>query len=210
MNITVIGASAGIGCETVKRAIERNHHVTALSSSATKWTENTQLRHIKGSALHKTNLQQSMANADAVIVALGTGKSIGPTTLYSDFAVLLTAIHEENCIRIPLIMVTSFGTGKIRTSNSFLMKLFFKFFLQNVQADKTMMEEVISQSSMNWTIVRAGVLKNGPLTGKYRAEAILYKDIHTGNINRADLADFLVKEAEQQMYLHQYISLSNK
>jgi putative NADH-flavin reductase len=31
MNITVIGASAGIGLETVKRALERNHNVTTLS-----------------------------------------------------------------------------------------------------------------------------------------------------------------------------------
>jgi short-subunit dehydrogenase len=31
MNITIIGASAGIGLETVKRGINRNHLITTLS-----------------------------------------------------------------------------------------------------------------------------------------------------------------------------------
>jgi hypothetical protein len=33
MNITIIGASAGIGLETVKRGLSRNHSITTLSQS---------------------------------------------------------------------------------------------------------------------------------------------------------------------------------
>jgi short-subunit dehydrogenase len=33
MNITIIGASAGIGLETVKRGLNRNHSITTLSRS---------------------------------------------------------------------------------------------------------------------------------------------------------------------------------
>jgi len=33
MNITIIGASAGIGLEAVKRGLDRNHSITTLSRS---------------------------------------------------------------------------------------------------------------------------------------------------------------------------------
>ena len=53
MNITIIGASAGVGLETVKRALQRNHRVTTLARSALPVTdmENTaNLNTLKGSA----------------------------------------------------------------------------------------------------------------------------------------------------------------
>ena len=34
MNITIIGASAGIGLETIKRGLNRNHSITTLSRTA--------------------------------------------------------------------------------------------------------------------------------------------------------------------------------
>ena len=39
MNITIIGASAGIGLETVKRGIDRKHSITTLSRSEIKMEE---------------------------------------------------------------------------------------------------------------------------------------------------------------------------
>ena len=51
MNITIIGASAGVGLETVKRALERNHIVTTLSRSAIQLPENKNLISLKGNAL---------------------------------------------------------------------------------------------------------------------------------------------------------------
>jgi short-subunit dehydrogenase len=39
MNITIIGASAGIGLETVKRGLNRNHSITTLSRTEIKIEE---------------------------------------------------------------------------------------------------------------------------------------------------------------------------
>lgn len=90
------------------------------------------------------------------------------------------------------------------------MKIFFRLLLKDVYADKTNMEEIITQSNMNWEIVRPGLLKEKALTEKYRAETGLYKGIRIGSINRSDVADFLVKQAEHPTKLNKYVSLSNK
>lgn len=209
MNISIIGASAGVGLETVKRALDRNHHITTLSRSKINLTSNPNLTTLKGSATNKADLKKAIENADAVIVALGTGKSIKPTTLYSDFAKLLIEVQTETNAQIPFIVLTGFGAGESGQYNGFIMKLFFKFLLKDVYADKTKMEELITNSKMQWEIVRPGLLKDKPLTEKYRVESKLFKGINIGGINRADVADFMVKQAENSTELFKYVSLSN-
>ena len=211
MNLTIIGASAGVGLETLKRALNRNHKVTTLSRSEIQIADTENLTKLIGSATNKEDLKKSIENADAVIVALGTGKSMKPTTLYSDFANLLIAVQKETNTSVPFIVLTGFGAGESKMYHSNLfMKLFFKFLLKDVYADKTKMEEIITSSKMNWEIVRPGVLKDKPLTEKYRMENKLFKGINIGAINRSDVADFLVKQAKHPTELHNYVSLSNK
>ncbi|MCB0514734.1 MAG: NAD(P)H-binding protein [Chitinophagales bacterium] len=210
MNITIIGASAGVGLETVKRALDRNHNVTTLSRSEINLSSNNSLTMLKGSATNKADLTKSIEKADAVIVALGTGKSMKPTTLYSDFATLLVEVQKETNTQIPFIVLTGFGAGESGRYNGFIMKLFFKFLLKDVYADKTKMEEIISNSKLKWEIVRPGLLKDKPLTEKYRVETKLFDGINIGSINRTDVADFLVKQAENPTELNKYVSLSNK
>lgn len=210
MNITIIGGSAGIGFEAVKRGLDRNHSITTLSRTEIEIEENSLLKSILGDATNKADLINSIQNADALIVTLGTGKNMKATTLFSDFATLIVDIHRENKIDIPFIFVTGFGAGDSKNYVTWLVKLFLKYFLKDVYADKTRMEEIITNSDMNWTVVRPGRLLDKELTGKYRIENKLFKGMNIGGINRADVADFLIKQAEKHTELKKYIALSEK
>ncbi len=210
MNITIIGASAGIGLEAVKRGLDRNHSITTLSRSGIEIEEKKSLKVILGDATYKADLLSSIQNADAIIVTLGTNKNMNATTLFSDFAQLMVEIHKENKIDIPFIFVTGFGAGESKNYVPWLVKMFLKYFLKDVYADKTKMEEIITNSDLNWTVVRPGRLFDKELTEKYRIENKLFKGINVGGINRADVADFLIKQAEEQTELKKYIAISEK
>jgi len=210
MNITIIGASAGIGLEAVKRGLTRNHSITTLSRSEIEIEEKKSLNMILGDATNKADLLHSIQNAEAIIVTLGTAKNMKTTTLFSDFAKLIVEIHRENKITIPFIFVTGFGAGESKNYVSWLIKLFLKYLLKDVYANKTKMEEIITQSDLNWTVVRPGRLLDKELTEKYRVENTLFKGINIGGINRADVADFLIKQAENQTELKKYIGISEK
>jgi len=210
MNLTIIGASAGIGLETVKRGLDRNHSITTLSRSEIQIEEKKSFNTKLGDATNKADLVNSIQNADALIVTLGTGKNMKPTTLFSDFAKLIVEIHKEHKLHIPIIFVTGFGAGESGNYVSWLVKMFLKYFLKDVYADKTKMEEIITNSDLNWTVVRPGRLLDKKLTEKYRIENKLFKGINIGGINRADVADFLIKQAEKQTELKKYIAISEK
>jgi putative NADH-flavin reductase len=210
MNITIIGASGGIGLETVKRGLNRKHTITTLSRSEIIIDENKSLKMIMGDATHKADLLKSIHNAEAIIVTLGTAKNMKATTLFSDFAKLMVEIHRENEINVPFIFVTGFGAGESKNYVPWLVKMFLKYMLKDVYANKTMMEEIITESDLNWTVVRPGRLLDKELTEKYRVENKLFKGINIGGINRADVADFLIKQAENQTELKKYIGISEK
>ena len=210
MNITIIGASAGIGLETVKRGLNRNHSITTLSRSEINIEEKKSLKTILGDATNRADLISAIQNADALIVTLGTSKDMKATTVFSDFAKLIVEINRENKIDIPFIFVTGFGAGESKNYVSWIVKMFLKYLLKDVYADKTNMEEIITSSDMNWTVVRPGRLLVNELTEKYRIENNLFKGINIGGVNRADVADFLIKQAENQTELKKYIAISGK
>lgn len=208
MNITIIGASSGLGLETVKRALERNHQVITLSRSEVQLPEHTNLIKLKGDATKKEDIVRSISGTDALIVTLGTGQSRKPTTLYSDFARLLLEIHKAKQLSIPVIVLTGFGAGNSGKYNSLIMRILFWLLLKDVYADKTTMEEIIATSGMRWVIARPGRLTDGPLTEEYRVENRLFKGVNIGSISRADVADYLVRQAENPIDLFRYPALS--
>jgi len=210
MNITIIGASGGIGLETVKRGLKRKHTITTLSRSEINIEEKKSLKMILGDATNKADLCNSIQNAEAIIVTLGTAKNMKSTTLFSDFAKLIVEINRENKIKIPFIFVTGFGAGESKNYVSWLIKLFLNYLLKDVYADKTKMEEIITESNLNWTVVRPGRLLDKELTEKYRVENKLFKGMNIGGINRADVADFLIKQAENQTEFKKYIGISEE
>lgn len=210
MKITIIGASAGIGLETVKRALERNHEVHALSRSEINLPIKDRLKTNVGDALNKDDLKIAIHGSEAIIVTLGTGKSMKATTMFSDFAKLLVDIQKETNLTVPCLFVTGFGSGDSKNYVGWFVKLFLKFFLKDVYTDKAKMEEIISNSELEWIIVRPGRLIDKPLTEKYRIENTLFKGINIGSINRSDVADFLVKQAENPTEIKRYIAISEK
>ena len=211
MNITVIGASAGVGLETVNRALQRGHSVTTLSRSAIALPHQDKLKVVQGSATDKDDLKKVIAGADAIIVALGTGKNLKATTLYTDAAKTMIDVQKEIGITIPFIVLTGFGAGESgKYHRNIIMKFFFRFLLNKVYDNKTAMEEMIAASTINWMMVRPGVLTNKPLSENYRMETVYRKGMNIGSIARKDVADFMVKQAEQPVYLKQYVALSNK
>jgi putative NADH-flavin reductase len=210
MNITIIGASAGIGLETVKRGLNRNHSLTTLSRTKIEIEEKKSFNMILGDATNKADLINSIQQADAIIVTLGTGRNMKATTLFSDFAKLIVEINREKKMDVPFIFVTGFGAGESKNYVPWMVKLFLKYLLKDVYSDKTKMEEIITNSDLNWTVVRPGRLLDKELTENYRIENTLFKGINIGGINRADVADFLIKQAEKQTELKKYIALSEK
>ena len=193
-NILVIGASRGIGKAVCLAAAEKGHAVRAMSRSGTTPMGKTgAIEAFQGNALDRGDIDRALGGIDTVVLALGVPASLdmitGPVTLFSKATqVLLPAMENANINR--LIAVTGFGAGDSRSAVNPLQRLPFKALLGRAYADKTTQEAMISESGLDYLIVRPGVLTNQPKSGRYKVLEDP-KKWRNGIIARADVADFI-------------------
>lgn len=204
MLVLIIGASKGIGLETTRQALVAGYRVRALARSAGAIAvDSPQLEKMNGDALVPPDVERALAGVDAVILTFGVGlgELARPVHLFSKATrVLVTAMESQNVKR--LICVTGFGAGDSRASIGCLQRLPFQIILGHAYDDKSRQEQLIKQSTLDWTIARPGVLTGGPRTGRYR---VLREpsEWRNGVISRADVADFLVRQIEDTSYRHE-------
>lgn len=208
MNIAIIGAGGGIGLESVNQALEKGYNVTALSTKTDHIPDHPNLIKIKGSATSPVDLKKAIEDSDAVLITVGT-KNKKATTLFSAIAETLIQVSRELNFSSPVLIITGFGAGESKNYLSFFMRTVISLFLKDQYINKTEMEELITKSNLRWEIIRPGMLTNGSATSTYKVLSGLQKGMKVGKISRADVADFLVDEAENQRFIHQYVALSN-
>jgi len=207
MKITIIGASAGIGLQCARLALEKGHEVTTLSRRVVPLPDQAKLKRVQGSATSPNDVKAVVDGAGAILVTLGV-KSPLATTLFSDSARLLLQVLQETGSSATLLVLTGFGTGDSWNYNSLPMKLLFTLLLKKVYADKSAQEEVITSGYPRWEIVRPGRLTNGGMNSRYRVLDHLVKGMRVSAISRSDVAHFMLAQAEQPTYLGKYVALT--
>ena len=120
--VLIIGASRGIGLETVKAALETAHSVRALARSARRIpVDHPKLKKMAGDALEIATVKRALTGIDAVIQSLGVSAGpeiiFEPTRLFSKATqVLVTAMQEAALVRRSAGTVTSTSSTWISRS----------------------------------------------------------------------------------------------
>jgi putative NADH-flavin reductase len=202
--VLIIGASKGIGLATVKYALEAGHSVHAMARSAQQIRiDHPNLTRVAADALDEAAVKGALEGVDVVIQTLGVSPSVEravvPTSFFSDATrVLIRAMNQTGVRR--LIAVTGFGAGDSRDQGGCIYNTAFHLFLGRVYEDKDMQEDLIQDSGLDWVVARPVILTKGSRTGRYRV-LVEPRSWRSGFISRADVADFLIKQIDDDTYL---------
>lgn len=203
-NVLIIGASNGIGRETMTAALNAGHQVRAFSRSAnTIVVSDPHLETHRGDARKEADIDAALDGIDVVVQSLGVGAIdlFRSVDLFSQSTRILVAAMERRNVK-RLIAVTGFGAGESRNAISCVQRLPFRLFLGRAYDDKDIQERLITQSSLDWTIVRPGVLTDGQRTGRYRV-LVEAEQWRNGVISRADVADFIVRSIDGDAHIRE-------
>jgi uncharacterized protein YbjT (DUF2867 family) len=195
VKILVIGASQGIGLAVCTAAAIRGFDVRAMSRRGSVAGDcEKHIEAFAGDALKPDDVSRALQGIDVVVQALGVPPSLDlifkPVTLFSAATrVLLPAMKAAGVQK--LVCVTGFGAGDSNAAINIVQRLPFKVLLQNAYNDKSVQEDLIVASDLDWLIVRPGVLTSFPASGDYQV-LTTPETWRNGIIARADVADFIV------------------
>lgn len=200
MRLLILGATGGIGRLLIPFALERGHEVTVFARSPQKIVlKHERLRIIAGDLLNSSQLAEVLKGQSAVLSAFGPTVLRRITTRQDFGRALATGMREAGVQRVILV-----SSALLFPKVSVLGVLLRRTIAKNLVPDMSDMEEEISDNAFSWTIVRPPRLTNGPLTRHYRvADGRLPEG--GAAISRADVADFMLNEAEQPAHRHQIV-----
>ncbi|MCK1282419.1 SDR family oxidoreductase [Bradyrhizobium sp. 44] len=200
--ILVLGATGATGRLIVNQAVARGYEVTVLARSADKASDITGAKLIVGDARDEAALREALKGRDAVVSALGT--PVSPfrevTLLSTATRALVSAMKAEQVSR--LVCITGMGAGDSAGHGGFIAdNVIFPLLLKKVYADKNRQEAIVSDSGLDWVLVRPSILNNKPGRGSVRALTDL-SGFHGGSIAREDVATFVLDQVCADTWLH--------
>jgi putative NADH-flavin reductase len=214
MRLTIFGANGSTGRLLTEQALAAGHTVTAFTRHADEFPiRHERLQVLQGDALDLAAVETAVTGQDAVLSSLGTRYSRKPITLYSaGVANIVQAMHDHGVSRLVCVSssVTDPVTRSEDTGGGVVFEKVLKPFITNVigktmYADLLRMEELVSTSDLDWTIVRPSGLFDTPTVTEYRlAEGFLPEHF----TSRADLAACMLQQAASDQYRRKILAVA--
>ena len=209
MNITVFGASGGIGGHVVALAAQRGHRIRAVYRAAPAAPPPGQAEIVITPDVFDPGFALlAVKGADAVVSTVGPNFTtrhnprtamISPPDLHQRLVRTLAAAIRDCAPRPRLICVSTASMGPADNVMSPVSRLLFRFFrtvavpnLGRVGQDLIAMEQELAASGLDWHAPRPVKLTNGPLTRNVRAS----DRVTVKSISRADVAWHILTLAE--------------
>ena len=204
MKLFILGATGAIGQHLIRIALERKHEITAYVRSPHKVGDrHERLKVVEGDVFDVGELARSLAGNDVVLSSFGPS-TMRATTLRRDFGRTLTAAIRETEVRRVQVVSAAFLFRDVGLLGGLLKATVFRKMIPDMAG----MEAELCQSDLEWIMVRPPRLTNEAATHSFR---IAEGKLPAGGrlISRADVAGFMIGEAENPKYSRQIVGLAN-
>jgi putative NADH-flavin reductase len=196
MKIIVFGATGGTGKLIITQALAKGHSVTAFARNLEGMPQDPHLRVIQGDIFDFATVVNAVRGHRAVLSALGARTRKKSDVLADAIPNILEGMRQEYVNRLVVLGAAGahpdYGKYQNRLTTS-AMWIARKTVLKHPFVDQVAQERLLAASDVDYTIVRAPRLVDGPFTGKYR---VLPDALPPGalRVNRADVADFMLQQ----------------
>ncbi len=209
MHVTVFGATGGVGRSLMTQLHEEGHTVTAFTRDRARLDPDAPgLNIVEGDVLDLDAVRQAIEGSDAVICALGMPLFNREKLRTKGTAVIVQAMEQVGIKR--LVCLSGLGAGDSWPMLPLRYRWFIvPLFMRRLYDDHEAQEAVVRASKLYWTIVRPSSFTDGARTRAYQVGFTAALPSLTYKIARADVADFMVRQLEDNTYLHASPALSH-
>jgi putative NADH-flavin reductase len=196
MKIIVFGATGGTGKLIVTQALAKGHTVSAFARNPDGLPQDPHLRVIHGDIFDFGAVVDAIRGHRAVLSALGPRTRKKTDVLANAMPHILEGMRQEYVNRIIVLGAAGVDPDYGKYQNALTTLGWWvvrKTALKHPFLDQAEQERLLTASDLDYTIVRAPRLMDGPFTGSYR---VLPDALPPGalSVNRADVADFMLQQ----------------
>jgi len=221
MKLTILAATGGIGRQLLEQALAAGHDVTAIVRNPKKLPRAVRTVTADLAAADPGALESAVAGADAVLSGLGPRSASETGVAMRGTRAIVRAMQATGVRRIVVVSAAPIGTvpspGRPKPprhdpGDGFLMRNLLspltKAAFRKPYADLALMEDVLRDSGLDWTVVRPPRLTDKPLSGTYRTAH--GRNLRRGLfVSRADVAHLMLRVLEQPETIKQAIGIAN-
>lgn len=208
MKISIFGSTGATGQELIKQGLEKGYSISTIVRNQLDIT-NPNLTVIKGNIFDKSLVKEIIDKSDLVVSVLAfTPKLFGEksTKLYSKTAsVLVEAMAELNLKK--LAFCTSAGVEEDPQEIWFYKHILKPFYLNKGYEDMQLAEKIITNSTLDWILVRPSRLTNAALTTQFRISE-RFRPEEGSSVSRADLAFFILNQITNNAWVRKTPTLA--
>jgi putative NADH-flavin reductase len=207
VRVLIFGASGATGRELVARSLALGMEVSAfVRDPAGIGTTPGDLRIVVGELDDADRVAASIASQDAVVSALGVGRPLHSDPAVVDGIGRIVEAMERSRVR-RFVYLSFAGVHQSRRRAGLLIRHAVWRVLRHEIADHERKEELIARSGLDWTIVRAPKLTDGPPTGAYRSGEEITAGTLLPRLSRADVAEFMLRQLTDATFIRKAPSL---
>ena len=202
MNIVCFGANGATGRLLVKQALAEGHTVTAFTRHPEAFPIRDDRLHLAGGdAFDPSSVDKATSGQEAVLSSLGVPFTLKPITVYSHgMANIVQAMQHHGVRRLVCVSSTAvdprYDTQCGYIFEKVLVPVISHTLGRTMYADLRRMEKLVTQSDLDWTILRASGLFEAPSVTDYQITDGFVSGRFT---SRTDLADCMLRQlAEEQ------------
>lgn len=211
MKLTVFGATGRTGLEIIKQAVERGYQVSVFVRNKDKLGElKSKVEVHEGDIMSVEDVSKACRGSDVVISAIGPTKDSQPGFQPRAIQTIITSMQQLNLKR--LISMTGAGVrapeDHPKLADKAIVSL-MKIVAKKALSDGEQHAKVVIGSDLDWTIVRAPMLKDGPAKSAYMSGMVGDENLGI-SISRTDMASFILDTAEQARFIGKLPMVADK
>ena len=220
MKLTIFAATGGIGRQALEQAVAAGHEVTAVVRNPKKLSREVRVVTADLATSDPAALESAVKGADAVLSGLGPRSASEAGIAGQGTRAIVQAMKATNVRRIVVVSAAPIGTvpspgrpnpPKHDPGDGFFVRNLFgpliKAALRKHFADLALMEDVLRDSGLDWTVVRPPRLTGKPVTGSYRTA--YGQNLRRGLfVSRADVAHLMLRVLRQPETVKQAIGIA--
>jgi putative NADH-flavin reductase len=210
VKITVFGSTGKAGREILRQALGRGHTVVAYARNPgkIKFTHKS-LSVLNGELEDVKMLESAITGSDCIISVLGPIINTRGNSLSNGVKNIVDIAEKNNVRRLVQLATPSVADPFDKNKAIFqIMVAMIKTLLPDSYAEIVRIGDIIRASKLDWTLVRVPLLNEKPRAGKI-ISGYIGKDPLGIFLSRADLAWFMLEQAEKGGYVRQAPVISN-